>query len=77
MQTLGHAGGVASVLARWNLGPESDEVAMTLSGGYVYEGVSSPFSNTGELSAVIVAWDQAGNEGQAGPLTVQVLPCPE
>jgi len=73
--TVTDAGGVASVVARWNLGSDSEEVAMTFSGGDVYEAVLGPFNSTGQLLIVIVAWDQAGNTAQVGPLTVQVDQC--
>ncbi len=68
------AGGVNRVVARWS-GVESGERAMGISGGNSYQAQLGPFSKTGNLSVVIVAWDKAGNSAQAGPLVVRLLPC--
>jgi hypothetical protein len=70
--TVTDAGGVRRVVARV---PGVGEVEMTLVGGNVYRAVLGPFDYTGELSIIILAWDNAGNAASAGPLTVLVVAC--
>jgi len=68
--TVIDAGGISRVVARI-LG--SGEVEMTPIGGQVYQAVLGPFTETGEYSIIILAWDIAGNSAQAGPLSVTVV----
>jgi len=68
--TVNDQGGVSRVVARI-LG--YGEVEMYPVGGQVYQGMLGPFSETGEYSIIILAWDNAGNSAQAGPLTVTVV----
>lgn len=75
--TVTDPAGVASVVARWYLGAENDEVAMMPSGANLFAVDLGPFSSHGTLSVFIVAWDEWWNMAQAGPLTVQVDPCIE
>ena len=49
------------------------EVEMTHVGGNVYRAVLGPFNDTGELSILIRAWDNAGNGATSGPLTITVV----
>ena len=64
------AGGINRVVARV-LG--YGEVEMTNVGGNVYQATLGTFSDTGEFSILIQAWDNAGNNASAGPLTVTVV----
>jgi hypothetical protein len=73
--TVTDAGGVNRVVARWGIGPDGGEVAMHLVGGNVYQAVVGPVNNTGNLSILVWARDQAGNVSQVGPLNVQVQEC--
>lgn len=60
----------------WNGGSVADgygEVEMTHVGANVYQAVLGPFDSTGDLSILVMAWDESGNSAQAGPLTVQVV----
>jgi Bacterial Ig domain len=68
--TVNDAGGVSRVVARI-LG--YGEVEMTPVGGQVYQAVLGPFSEMGEYSIIFLAWDNAGNSAQAGPLSVTVV----
>ena len=68
--TVIDAGGISRVVARI-LG--YGEVEMYPVGGQVYQGTLGPFSETGEYSILILAWDIAGNSAQAGPLSVTVV----
>lgn len=71
--TVTDAGGVNRVVARV-LGT-GIEVNMGRTGGNSYQAVVGPFNTTGNLSIVISAWDNAGNAGQGGPVSVLVQPC--
>jgi len=68
--TVNDQGGVSRVVARI-LGQA--EVEMNPVGGQVYQAALGPFSETGEYSILILAWDSAGNSAQAGPLAVMVV----
>lgn len=71
--TVTDAGGVNRVVARV-LGT-GIEVTMTASGGNGYQAELGPFNMTGGLSIVIMAWDNAGNSVQGGPVNIQVQQC--
>lgn len=68
--TVNDQGGASRVVARI-LG--YGEVEMNPVGGQVYQAVLGPFTETGEYSILILAWDSAGNSAQAGPLAVMVV----
>jgi hypothetical protein len=68
--------GVTSVVARWSIGAESGEVTMTHTSGDYYEAVVGPVSETGTLSVVVVARDQAGNSRESWTVTTNVMACP-
>jgi hypothetical protein len=67
--TVSDAGGVSRVVARI-LG--TGEVEMSPVGGVVYQAVLGPFSDAGEYSIIILAWDNAGNNNNAGPISILV-----
>lgn len=75
--TVTDVGGVNRVVARWTLGAQRGEVTMSAVGGNVYRATMGPFNIAGNLSIVVVAWDNAGNSAQANPITVQVQECIE
>ncbi len=71
--TVTDAGGVNRVVARV-LGT-GIEVPMTRSDGNTFQAVLGPFNETGSLSIVVIATDNAGNSAQGGPVSVLVQPC--
>jgi hypothetical protein len=70
------AGDVNRVVARYS-GAASGEVGMSPAGGNVYRGTVGPIANIGNLSILVVAWDNAGNVGQSSPFVVTVVNCIE
>jgi hypothetical protein len=70
---VSEAGGIQRVVARI---PGEGEFTLSAVGGGLYQATLGAFSEAGSLSIFVQAWDSAGNAGQAGPITVQVVSCP-